>query len=344
VIGVSFRSEYRHVPSPATRLKILFTSTHLTSFIRDDLHLLRRHFDVEHLITQGARSLFKIAAAVRRADVTVTWFASVYAAVVVFFAQRWNKRSMIIVGGVDVANLPEIGYGVWRSRWKSVLVRYALRHADRVLVVDASLQRAAIQRANYDGNNIRCVPTGYDARRWHPAGEKEPLVLTVSKCEDLTRLKVKGVPFLLDTAKRMTDVRFILVGPSRHLLPHLRADAPPNVEIVPYVEQDELLAFYQRAKVYCQPSYSEGLPNALCEAMLCECIPVGTAVGGIPTAMQGIGFLVPYGDVHALVEAITQALAAPSSVGHRARAHIAENFTLSHRENALLRTLHELSA
>jgi glycosyltransferase involved in cell wall biosynthesis len=160
----------------------------------------------------------------------------------------------------------------------------------------------------------------------------------------LTRLKVKGVPFLLDTAKRMTDVRFILVGPSRHLLPHLRADAPPNVEIVPYVEQDELLAFYQRAKVYCQPSYSEGLPNALCEAMLCECIPVGTAVGGIPTAMQGIGFLVPYGDVHALVEAITQALAAPSSVGHRARAHIAENFTLSHRENALLRTLHELSA
>ncbi len=274
---------------------------------------------------------------------TFTWFASVYAAVIVCFARLLGKKSLVVVGGVDVAKLPEIGYGVWLSPWKALLVRYALRHADRVLVVDASLHHAAMRRAKYDGKNIHCVPTGYDAQRWHPAGQKEMYVLTVAKCEDMTRLRVKGVPFLFEAAKRLTDVRFVLIGPSRHLLQQLQAVTPPNVELLPFLERDALLAFYQRAKVYCQPSYSEGLPNTLCEAMLCECVPVGTRVGGIPTVVGGIGFLVPYGDVQALVDAITQALTAPPSIGQMARRHIAENFTLARREQELLRTLRELT-
>ncbi len=315
-------------------MKILFTSTHLTSFIRDDLNLLRRHFDVEHLSTLGIRSLFAIAAAVRRADVTLTWFASVYAAAVVFFARRWNKRSVIIVGGVDVANLPEIGYGLWRSPWKSVLVRYALRAADRVLVVDPSLQRAAMQRAEYDGGNIRYVPTGYDAERWVPAGEKEPFILTVANCEDDARLRVKGIPFLIDAAKKMTDVRFVVVGVAEHLI--YRVAPPPNVTLIPFVGQPRLLEYYQRAKVYCQPSLSEGLPNSLCEAMLCECIPVGTAVGGIPTVLHAVGFLVPPNDRAALVDALRRALAASDEIGKAARRFIGASFPSARREAELL--------
>ena len=45
----------------------------------------------------------------------------------------------------------------------------------------------------------------------------------------------------------------------------------------------------------------EGLPNALCEAMLCECVPVGTDVQGIRTAMGDAGFYVPYGDRKSVV-------------------------------------------
>jgi glycosyltransferase involved in cell wall biosynthesis len=344
LIGVSFASIGRSSQPLASRLKILFTSTHLTPFIREDLDLLRRHFAVEHLITKGPLSLFCIPAAVRRANVTLTWFASVYAAVVVFFAHRWGRKAILVVGGVDVAKLPDIGYGVWLSPWKSVLVKYALRHADRVLVVDASLQRMAMLRAAYDGKNIYCVPTGYDAQRWRAAGEKEKFVLTVAKCEDETRLNVKGIPFLLEAAKRLPETRFVVIGVADHLLPHVRRSAPANVELLPLIERDALLAYYQRAKVYCQPSYSEGLPNTLCEAMLCECIPVGTEVGGIPTAMGNIGFLVPHGNVQALAEALVRALDAPQSVGQAGRKHIAEHFTLARREAELLRIVRDVTA
>ncbi len=120
-----------------------------------------------------------------------------------------------------------------------------------------------------------------------------------------------------------------------------RGNAPSNVEVIPYIEREQLLQYYQRAMVYCQPSYAEGLPNSLCEAMLCECVPVGTNVGGIPTAIGDVGFLVDYGDISQLVECLKKALKAPRSVGVKARNRIKENFYLKRREESLLRILRD---
>ena len=133
----------------------------------------------------------------------------------------------------------------------------------------------------------------------------------------------------------------MVIGVLPHLLEKARADASPNVEILPSMEQQVLLNYYQRAKVYCQPSYTEGLPNSICEAMLCECVSVGTQVGGIPSAIGDCGFLVPYGEVGLLVEAIRSALHAPESLGQRGRARIAEHFPLKKREETLLRIIQE---
>jgi glycosyltransferase involved in cell wall biosynthesis len=83
----------------------------------------------------------------------------------------------------------------------------------------------------------------------------------------------------------------------------------------------------------------EGLPNALCEAMLCGCIAVGSDVQGVRTAMGEHGFLVPYGDVAATCDAIRKALAA-DDLG--VRDWIASNFSEESRKiklNALLKRL-----
>ena len=320
-------------------MKILFTSTQVTSFIREDVEILQRHFHVNRLTTRGFRALITIPLGVLRADVTFTWFASVYSAVVVFFARLFGKPSIVVIGGVDVAKYPEIQYGIWLNPWKAILVKYAMRHAHRLLIVDPFQKGEAMRLAEYDGGNIEYAATGYDANAWIPSAGKEQIVLTVAACTDEGRLKAKGFDFLIRSAKLLPDIKFVVVGISEQIVEKARRDAPSNMEIIPFVERRDLLPLYQKAKVYCQPSYIEGLPNALCEAMLCECVPVGTNVGGIPTAIGDAGFLVPYGDATALSSAIQNALQTPSSMGARARERIAKGFTLRQREEALVRIL-----
>jgi len=132
-----------------------------------------------------------------------------------------------------------------------------------------------------------------------------------------------------------------VIGIQGGALKKLQDIASPNVEFLGPLSQDELIPYYQRAKVYCQLSMREGLPNALCEAMLCECVPVGTRYCGIPTAIGDTGFYVPYGDPKATAEAIKKAL--KSDKGKAARERIKTMFPIERRERKLIQIVNKLA-
>ena len=322
-------------------MKILVLSTFITPFITEDLTILRKHWDVSHLLVRGAGALPSIFSGVRRSDIVFTWFASTYAAAAVASARALGRRSVIAVGGGDVAGIPEIGYGIWLSPWKSKLVRYALRRADRVIAVDPFLKGEAARRAAYGGENIDVLPTGYDSAFWSPAGGQADTVLTVAVCDSDARVRVKGLDLLLDTARLLAGTRFVLVGVREPYAGRLRTQAPANLDIRGSVSREELRALYRESRVYCQPSRFEGLPNAVCEAMLCGCVPVCTDVGGMRTPVAGHGYLVPAGDPAALAGAITEAFRSPAPAG--GREFIASQFTLEGRGLGLRNLIGELT-
>lgn len=313
-----------------------------TTFIDVDREILKRHFIVESVQARGVRAVMKLAFGIARCDVALAWFASVYSFFLVFLSKVLGKGSLIIVAGVDASKDKEIHYGIWLSPWKSVFVRAALRRADRVLVVDPFLGKEVVRLAQYDGHNVSTLPFGFDATYWKPKGPKEHVVLTVAACRSIWTFRKKGLDKLLEAARLMPDGRFIIVGVSQEVQTRIRPTLPPNVSVFPFVDQTSLLEQYQRAKVYCQVSYTEGLPNALCEAMLCECIPVGTMRGGIPTAIGDTGVLIPYGDVPAMVDAFRTALTMSDEEAKKARRRIVEQFPLGRREAGLVSTIREL--
>lgn len=316
--------------------QVLLFSTIFPPFVAEDEQLLGRHFSVRTVIARGPKAFFRVLRGIRRSDVVVTWFGSVYSAFNTAVAHLMHKPSLIIVGGVDASRNAAIGYGIWLSPWKSVFVRFAFRNADQLLVVDPSLGDAARRLASYNGRNIVYLPTGYDAGRWlAPEGRREEVVLTVAVCESVQRLRVKGIDRLLHVARRMGGTRFRIIGVHVEALRALHTEVTDNVEIVPPMPREQLPREFGRAKVYCQPSLTEGLPNTLCEAMLCGCIPVGTRVGGIPTAIGETGYLVEYGNEDALAEAVQNALSAPPEKGREARNRIVAEFALSRREEGL---------
>lgn len=315
------------------RPRILFTSTFPAPFITADFESLSKVFSVQWIRSHGIGALAEYVHAIASCDVTFSWFASVHSAFVVLLAKIFRKKSIIVIGGADVANEKDYDYGIWNSPWKSVIVRYGIRHADLVLPVAEALKQEAIRLAEYHGANIETLPTGYDVERWKPAGPKEQFVLMVGATPDLVRVKKKGIDVLLQVAKRLPDVPFVMIGIAPEV--QWQLEIPSNVQCLPFVPQDELTHYFQRAKVFFQPSRHEGMPNTLCEAMLCGCIPVGANVFGIPAAIGPAGFLIDGDNVAAYAGALIQALAALASAGQAARERIVELFPKEKREERL---------
>jgi glycosyltransferase involved in cell wall biosynthesis len=167
-------------------------------------------------------------------------------------------------------------------------------------------------------------------------------VITVAACADAPRLLAKGVDFLVRCAEKMPDVKFTVVGTSAETALRAGISGMENVEFIPYSTRQELAEYYRSSRVYFLPSATEGMPNSLCEAMLCGCIPVATEVGAVPEILGETGFRIKHGDTDAAVHALRSALARPASSGDAARQRILDNFLIARRESELLKTIAEV--
>lgn len=322
--------------------RVLLIAPFTAPFIDVDIEILQQFSKVTTLIQNGVKAVFSILWKVLFCDIVFCWFGSVYSSIAVIWAKILNKKAIIILGGVDAAALPEINYGIWLSPWKAILLTHGLIEADLILVVAPSMKDRIKQLARYDGKNIAYLPTGYDTNFWTMGEKKEKIILTVGESDTETRLKKKGIDYLLLAAERLPNIPFLLIGVEKDILDKAGITATPNVRLLPAIQQDELRSFYQKCAVFCQPSRSEGMPNTLCEAMSCGCIPVGTDVDGIPTAIGDTGLIVPLGDINALTKALQQALQMDASQGQKARQRIIDEFPLERRVNGLKKLIQEI--
>jgi glycosyltransferase involved in cell wall biosynthesis len=309
-----------------------------------DQQFLSERFKLRSVIRSWLKAAPALLVNVFWADVFFCWFATMSAALLVLVGRVLGKPTLIVIGGIDVASLPEINYGAFVNPARARIGRFALKHASRLLVVDPSLTADITRRVGRELDNVRYVPTGYDFNVFKPAGAKERGVLTVAWCPDATRLRLKGIDTFVETARRLPGLQFWVVGIESTARRHLeRAGLPKNLTVVGPLPHRQLIAYYQRAAVYCQLSMREGLPNALCEAMLCGCVPVGTNRGGIPTAIGRTGLYVDYGDPTATARAIVRALATSNRFRTAARQRIIKSFPLKVRQDRLLAIISELS-
>lgn len=335
------------------KARILFVFSHLSTFVHKDLEILERHFDIKRmkvetfLIPRKRRDLLVFLGLFKEvlwADVVFCWFANINAFFSVLFSIFLRKKSLVVVGGYDAAYLPEIDYGLFVNRWTRMETKFVYKHVNKILVVDVALKKDVLRNTSLSiGNKIEVIPTGYDPDKWELGSrDRENLVITVGAVER-SNLKRKGFETFVKVAKYLPDVRFVLIG--KHLddsVHYLKSISSPNVDFPGFVSDSELLSFYQRARVYCQLSRYEGLPNSLCEAMMCGCVPVGTKYSGIPTAIGDVGFYVPYGNVEATVEGVKKALSSNERRREAARERIKKLFPLQKREKQLVRHIRKV--
>jgi glycosyltransferase involved in cell wall biosynthesis len=107
-----------------------------------------------------------------------------------------------------------------------------------------------------------------------------------------------------------------------------------SVEFRGWIKGDAKLAAFREGDLFVLPSYTEGLPNALLEAMAAGLPVVTTPVGSIPHVVSDghNGYLVPPRDADGLAQAIQSLIDQPEEgfrMGKTNRAEVLEKYDVS---------------
>ncbi|MFQ3340399.1 MAG: glycosyltransferase involved in cell wall biosynthesis [Flavobacteriaceae bacterium] len=280
-------------------------------------------------------------------DAFFSWFNDYHTSIPLFWANLFGKPTTIIVGGFDAISSPALGYGIFfKKNLRQLLARLNYNSCDNIWVVHKSLKYGCPTAKEESGTHsgilnfmpqlntpIFEVPTAYDASFWRPEGDKESKnVITVANISDTRTFERKGIPLLIEIAKALPDVQFTIAGVQT--LTELKSKVPTNIQLLGTQSREELKGLYGKHMYYFQGSKAEGLPNVLCEAMLCECIPLGSAIFGIPDTIGASGLVFHKEDALSL---LTEILTGKKKFnGANARKRIQELYSIERRKKAFL--------
>lgn len=252
------------------------------------------------------------------------------------FARLLGKPSLLVIGGYDLANMPEIGYGHQRGGIKKWVSRRAMRSAACLVTNSRYSHEEAVRNTVFLKEQVRAIYHGVpDPFGALPQGPRARMVLTVGNV-DHSNLQRKGHEVFVRTAALMPDVSFVLAGAwNDDSVDHLRAIATPNVTLTGRLSDEELADYYRRASVYVQASLHEGFGMSVAEAMLAGCVPVVTRVGALPEVTGDTGILVEKPEPAVLAEGIARALGFPDEARAQIRQRILDQFPLEKRGQLL---------
>lgn len=189
-----------------------------------------------------------------------------------------------------------IGFGVYSSAILNLtetiayktLGRAVLRNSSRLVFCTPAAEEY-ISSLLKDRRPETCkIPYGIDTERFQPANPSEraearrnlgvpdskPVALFVGRL-----MEKKGAAIFLEASRMTEDYHFLVVGDGV-IRPH-KAD---NLTWIPYVEPHRMEMVYRAADAFLLPSYSEGFPFSVIEAMA-----------------SGVPVIVPAGDAYTVL-------------------------------------------
>lgn len=348
--------------------KVTFVYSLKNTFILKDIALLAQmgysvmplqsppHSDIFRFILNRIKEVFLGFFSVLNSQAVFSWFSDYHTTAAFFLAKCLNKKRILIVGGYDAVSSPKLDYGIFlKNNLRQSLVRWNYKHANEIWVVHKSLAEGCPQAKKQDGtlsgiqnfipelkSSIQEVPTAYDSNFWKKKCEKNKKgIITVANISDHRTYLRKGIPLFVKLAEVLPDYHFTVVGIQNPL--KYQRNFPKNVTLLGTLNREVLKKEYSQHQFYFQGSKVEGLPNVLCEAMLCECIPIGTNVFGIPDAIGSTGHIFDATDKLESVTLFIKSLKNLSLLGKNARERIKKKYPISNRKEAFKRVLSKVT-
>ena len=326
-------------------MRLLYVHSRKASFVAMDREILAGRFEVEDLYQPGRLpNPARVVRGVLRADVVFGWFASWHTFLPITLAWLLRKPSVLVIGGFDTANMPDIGYGHQRGGLRMHASRWMFRRAGR-LITHSNYSLSEFERNTpIPPERVTVVHLGVPDPFGDEPTEKERTALTVGAIDRSTLVQKGQLPFV-QAARELPDVRFVFAGKwLDDAVDELRAQAPENVELTGWLSDEELHDIFRRSAVYVQASRHEGFGLAVAEAMLAGCVPVVVNVTAMPEVVGDAGVLIESQEPAEVAEGIRRALAMGPDAARRARERILTSFPMERRREAILRVVDEAVA
>ena len=165
----------------------------------------------------------------------------------------------------------------------------AVRRLDGIFALHEAQKREIVELYGVPESRVRVVGTGYNAAVFREvAGARSTQGVEVAYAGKIWRKKgVESLIRCLDLLPYAPDgFRLRLAGgySSASELAHMEQLAQRSryeVEFLGKLSQEDLAAVYNRAQVFVLPSFFEGLPLVVIEALACGCVVVVTDLPGI---------------------------------------------------------------
>ena len=282
----------------------------------------------------------KLRAFIRSQNVTIvqTFFAT---------SDLWGA-TIAKLSGCPVIISSRRDMGFLRTLKHRIAYRLLAPMYDRIHTVSDAVRDFTIQQDHAAANKVitirngvelRQTPSAQDVASWRTRfglDESAPLIVDVGSVK-----AVKGYETLAKTAeivcKRYPKAMFVVAGavPELEYLRQLQTlidslGLSKNFRFMGRV--DDSFPLLQISNIFCHLSATDGLSNALLEAMMAQLPCVITRVGGNPEVVEEgrSGFVVPPGDYELAANRLLQLLADPQGariMGERGRQIIETNLT-----------------
>jgi len=263
-----------------------------------------------HLLAFPFRAAAVDIVQIQASDFLTFWEAIYY----VLVARAIGRRSVMRLGGAF-----DRFYDGSSPRLKAA-IRWAIGRPDRLIVQSDYWSRLVDGLGRSDG--VVTVPN------WVPDRLIAPVERGNGPCTCLfiagSEARRKGFELILEAARLLPDLRFRIVA-----APDL---APaPNLTGWGVLNHADLLDEMRAADIFALPSFGEGFPNSLIEAMALGLTSVATPVGAVPEIIaDGVnGYLTPVGDAATLARRLGELAADPAlrlRMGAAAQQSVAEKY------------------
>jgi len=335
--------------------KVIFIKLLSSSFINIDEEILSDKYKVVTYKFENAKGIYVLKDLffefffmfyhIWNTDVIYIWFADFHAVIPTLIGRLFNKKVVIVIGGVDASFRKEFNYGVKTRLLGRVSLFLSTTFATNLLPVTKFTYNCLLQNVNSQlSKKSKIIYNCYnDLFNCTKVSERNNNVVTVCLADTKVTTLIKGVDFYVSLANELPELTFYVVGVSGQALSYLESISGNNVILLPKIPQQELKELFCTSKIVCQFSRHEAFGVALLEGISSGCYPVGYNYGGTKEILiDELGILINKLDVKEGKMAIMKGIEKTQADIDLIKESIDQRFMIDVRKRKLISFIDEL--